>query len=1306
MMINMFISISFVYVLLFVISFYANNNKNERHLQHWVLVLAVCFAILTLTLDSMSPFLVNQYISNYLPTKIDPAFSLANVVIFGLFVALKVFGKVTRFTLGRLTENNHHPFIEKYRNFVKKYVTKTYFGYSKIQNRMVVKPKWMFQKRLFAISALFSSLLLLIGLLPFVHLGLSPVVKLLPHFPIVSFILFLELYWYLGGHEMKPKKEVVRGYESRVSSSVNYEEIFDNYPNQRSSKVLAKKHIVKELHSKVDFSYEGLSNEREIQAKINQICSRFKRNNIEIIESYCVVLKEILEERNIIIEDVKYHDISPYIYAAIETLLLKNKKMVVISASDTTEVQLAIKKGLKELNGLQYFWNIASIDDVIEQNIDFDIMIMRPEHLLQESCLSYIKKQSQASNIEALLILEAEQLLSEFAFPLQIFYKCLVDLTFTEPQLLLFSNACKDLSYLVRSVFNTSPQKVSSRNEIDNELFFVAWKAEKDEQDYLEGLFHTDHTLDSELLIGGNALNSGIQSISFITGKNKAFQDAITDGYKQNDHIVHYHGATNQKEKLVSNRLTFHQNEWNIPIKKEQFYIKSDTENNVINSIIQASKYSKEKCFIHVVSQPYLLRNYLTNNVEFFIQHSKSIASLLPRLSSSSSRLAWTLIERMSHSYIPESDVTSYLNQANIKKLTVIEGIKELFKEALGIDRKLLNAIDVKYKQNFYPRQTTFKTDKYYSLLLNPNYESLNNWYLFYKITSEEGEELGSILGKHVYQIYLPGQLHSWNGKMYKIKKIDDAQQEIIVTYESPKKAVIYRQDKTFYINGKAASSISEKQILNEFTFHFERLELPFSVETHGYFEFNNGLQLNEGEFNYTPLNPNGRISSKRVYQKGNALKISIKSEENIKHNDKISFTFAFLLNELLMTLFPQTHSFLSVSVPFTRLQHNDENSKDDQNENNELFNHRMMQLFPKISEGDPQHSTIDDNEISFFVFEDSPIHLGMIESIKHNWDYIIELIDDYLYWGYNAEQADNFEHMRFGKETVASLFDLKGTSELLKKWVTKNHLTFSRTSYYDKKVNADNIGIDDDITDFRIEESNTVRIQSQEYNHISEENEVTLIEEDREDNLIKCDYCQEFIHPLEIIKLDENNNQCANCKKENVNVIDLAELYQNVRQKMVEHFSIELRENVSVEFKSKEEIKEARMQTFIPTENNDPRILGVSIFDEHGHLKILLEESSNHSHLIASLAHELTHIWQYDHLEIDFIGVEDIEGHATWVEIKMLELFGAGNYAYRLKEEMDFRDDVYGKGYKTFVEGLQSNPNVNSPFEMFNLKV
>ena len=115
--------------------------------------------------------------------------------------------------------------------------------------------------------------------------------------------------------------------------------------------------------------------------------------------------------------------------------------------------------------------------------------------------------------------------------------------------------------------------------------------------------------------------------------------------------------------------------------------------------------------------------------------------------------------------------------------------------------------------------------------------------------------------------------------------------------------------------------------------------------------------------------------------------------------------------------------------------------------------------------------------------------------------------------------------------------------------------------------------------------------------------------------------------------------------------------------------------------------------KTFVPTGKFDGRVLGVAIRDRDGY-SILVENGAPRMSSTMTIAHELTHIWQYLHWDGKEIlrkygkeqELEIYEGMAKWAEIQYAYLIGEPAAAKREEISARVREDEYGRGFRKYV--------------------
>ena len=140
--------------------------------------------------------------------------------------------------------------------------------------------------------------------------------------------------------------------------------------------------------------------------------------------------------------------------------------------------------------------------------------------------------------------------------------------------------------------------------------------------------------------------------------------------------------------------------------------------------------------------------------------------------------------------------------------------------------------------------------------------------------------------------------------------------------------------------------------------------------------------------------------------------------------------------------------------------------------------------------------------------------------------------------------------------------------------------------------------------------------------------------------------------------------------------------------------FGVQITVPVRVEMVNAKKLHRKLGKSFVPTGSQDGRVLGVAIKSKEGYT-ILIENGAPHIQSTMTLAHELTHIWQYLNWDQNAIlyqygpqqELEIYEGMAKWVEIQYAYLIGETSSAKREEINTRLRMDEYGNGFRKYAE-------------------
>ena len=195
--------------------------------------------------------------------------------------------------------------------------------------------------------------------------------------------------------------------------------------------------------------------------------------------------------------------------------------------------------------------------------------------------------------------------------------------------------------------------------------------------------------------------------------------------------------------------------------------------------------------------------------------------------------------------------------------------------------------------------------------------------------------------------------------------------------------------------------------------------------------------------------------------------------------------------------------------------------------------------------------------------------------------------------------------------------------------------------------------------------------------------------------NQMRCSYCGAEISGVEFFRLPDGRLRCTTCSNSVVKTKEeVEEICQRVIANLDNFFGATIDVPVSFEITDERKLKR---KVGVPVGTKDSQsmlILGVAV-NKKNKYKVILENGAPRISLIATFAHELTHIWQYTHWDNNknfqkcpkSKRLLIYEGMAKWVELQYLYMIGETNVARREEAITRKRQDEYGRGFCLYEE-------------------
>jgi hypothetical protein len=212
--------------------------------------------------------------------------------------------------------------------------------------------------------------------------------------------------------------------------------------------------------------------------------------------------------------------------------------------------------------------------------------------------------------------------------------------------------------------------------------------------------------------------------------------------------------------------------------------------------------------------------------------------------------------------------------------------------------------------------------------------------------------------------------------------------------------------------------------------------------------------------------------------------------------------------------------------------------------------------------------------------------------------------------------------------------------------------------------------------------------------------------------NASYCDFCFVKLMGGEFDRLKDGRERCIRCSRTVVRTSDeFRETFEGVRRNMEAACNISLSVTMRVRMVNARQIARHTGERFDATPGVDARVLCFAKQSKDGY-SLFIENGSPKLAAITTIAHELTHIWQYRNWNVTQIerlyGPQNrlivYEGMATWVQVQYLLLIGETQHAARQEAYAAQRDDEYGVGFRMFVEryplSRHAGDRVDTPFQ------
>ena len=442
--------------------------------------------------------------------------------------------------------------------------------------------------------------------------------------------------------------------------------------------------------------------------------------------------------------------------------------------------------------------------------------------------------------------------------------------------------------------------------------------------------------------------------------------------------------------------------------------IVNDEQYNTPSAARKFVQYASREVLMNIISPPYLLRGYFSDNFLYFIKN-KPIESIATGPSSSDSSKADQILRLMTKQSVSKEVIENVLSYDTYHNLLVE-----------------LNRLFVKiYDLNIFVENFLQRSGECFSL--DRSIFDKIPWLQEYELvlSGEHNVLLDTVIEDCLYQNFLKGQIIKIKAKSYHIDNIVPINKQIICSQREPENDIqVYRTDFSLKINTALAFKLIDPVISNGIKLEITNYELDCDVDINGYYKFMGKISPEESEY--------VQQYHTRYYKNANAIRVTFDCIDT--SSTGLSFTVAVLLNEIFPTLFPDKFQYIKVF------------SIDNLPEQTDKVSKFVYDITPHLGK---QADLSKKGDIDVLVMIDCHIDIGVLDSLSENIDYIFEIIYDYLSWQQKNDSSlcENFLTYGSVDQKIPDILNLNELYLFLQKSYKNSQMTQLREQFFEHNI-------------------------------------------------------------------------------------------------------------------------------------------------------------------------------------------------------------------------------------------------------------
>lgn len=784
-------------------------------------------------------------------------------------------------------------------------------------------------------------------------------------FPCIIPILITEVFCYFNGQTKEEYGHDIQGIEADSRRAGNYFRVREILENILPEPLLA---------SFTGFELAGRNTPADFIKKLSKSEDKIDRLTADYFFADDRYMKaeldgvqatlDLMHGRNVVYHNPFYRDLDMYITLPLFNALISGQKVVVVTGRMTVkdDVHKWLEQVLSDYTHMPSLWQV---EDLTQMRATAEIGVLSFSDIYDPGVIS--NNTDFFAKTELVILIEPSAILSTGQIALSILSRE-IEQGEKEPVYFVCDRMVDGLvdtiSHLLRAEFTDVVASPVPRCVYTG----MTWNANGD---YCRQQLFSKQTryLGNGIELAAVAVKNQIPHATWYGESKVPIKDIKWIAGQNYPVICQYMNQPSQQSTLYE-KIGFVSNLWSSSQQDEQFAIVEDEFNNMFATLRTFLSRGRQQSFVNVMSENYLLRDYMRCNPLMFISDPNVVASIVPDYAKTERNTLLKLVLIMTRHSLTAQEILDEFHLVGIDSDSAYDLLDSSLRRYTSASADIItvetieketDGLAVEISERYSITKEMFR--KYFE-------KTLAEAFFIVEDEEDNNDFVDARFFSHVTQMLLPGQLVTYDGKYYRAQHI------------SPNAGVVLRRasdlfdDRRYYRQLRKYTLSGDEKILSnrkvediEFAF----IQKNISVTTDGYLDLPDVHDLRRArtvDLTNDPLKDNysRKFINKTIFR--------VRLPET---DEDMRFTFCLLLSETLRSVFPDGWPYIAVTTPYS-------------DEKKGVLNAMVYPVSGEVGD-------------YIYIIEDSDIDMGLMEAIERNWDRLMDTLGDFISW--------HFEKMR-----------------------------------------------------------------------------------------------------------------------------------------------------------------------------------------------------------------------------------------------------------------------------------------------------